>query len=97
MRKIDDDVKGMSRSELRQEVMRLRSAFRTESIIPAIAVVGLIFSRRFLKGKSLMPFRYPEKSSLKIAPYILIVTAHEHDGLKHCFKPFFFYLEPFYT
>ena len=64
-RKIDDDVKTMTVGELRREVMRLRSAFRTELNNTGNRRCWVNFLRALPEGKTIKALSLPREKFLK--------------------------------
>lgn len=63
-RKLDDDVKVMSPAELRQEVMRLRSAFRKELKSTGNHRCWVNLLKALPEGKAIEPLSLPRKEFL---------------------------------
>lgn len=63
-RKIDDDLKGMSPGQLRQEVMRLRAGFRAELNNTGNRRCWINLLRHLPEGQTISPLTLPRKEFL---------------------------------
>ena len=63
--KIDDDLKGMTESELRAEVMRLRTAFRQESAHTGNHRCWVNLLKPLPEEKSIEPLTLPREEFIK--------------------------------
>lgn len=64
-RKIDKDVRVMSPAQLRQEIMRLRSAFRTELNNTGNRRCWINLLRHLPEGKKIEPLMLPRETFLR--------------------------------
>lgn len=65
MRKLDSDVKRMTPAELRQEVMRLRTAFRNELADRGNRRCWITLLAQLPEGKALEPLRLGKKEFIR--------------------------------
>ncbi len=63
-RKIDDDLKSMTPGQLRQEIMRLRNAFRLELNNSGNRRCWVNLLRALPEGKSIKPLSLPREEFL---------------------------------
>ncbi len=63
--KLDDDVKKMTPSQLRQEVMRLRTAFRKELKHTGNHRCWVNLLQALPEGKTIQPLTLPQKKFLR--------------------------------
>ncbi len=63
-RKIDEDLKGMSPAQLRQEIMRLRGAYRTELHNTGNRRCWVNLLRALPEGADIQPLSLPRKEFL---------------------------------